>query len=150
MYTGSPGCGYGYSYPYYGGYSYPYYGYYPYGYGMPSMRSRVPACTSMHAHNTALSHSSEVPCVWHGMRRSLPFAFSGAVGGPGLHTLPCHRAGSSARLHPLSVRCRGLNPAPSPPRPQRPLCCRWLLLLSGLWLLLLWLPQHCGVLLLDP
>lgn len=31
VYTGAPGCGYGYSYPYYGGYSYPYYGYQPYG-----------------------------------------------------------------------------------------------------------------------
>ena len=31
VYTGAPGCGYGYSYPYYGGYSYPYYDYYPYG-----------------------------------------------------------------------------------------------------------------------
>ena len=33
VYTGNPGCGYDYSYPYYGGYSYPYYGYYPGAYG---------------------------------------------------------------------------------------------------------------------
>ena len=101
MYTGYPGCGYGYSYPYYGGYSYPYYGYYPYGNGRPSLRSRVPSCTSMRARGTARSRP-EVPCVRHGVRKRRLFAFSDAIAGPGLHTLLYFRAGSSARPQPLS------------------------------------------------
>ena len=65
VYTGAPGCGYGYSYPYYGGYSYPYYGYYPYG-GKGLCMSIVLVCQhhslTRGSHRAAREHENSLPC----------------------------------------------------------------------------------------
>ena len=61
VYTGAPGCGYGYSYPYYGGYSYPYYDYYPYG-GKGLCMSIVPVCQHHSLRRDACEHENSIPC----------------------------------------------------------------------------------------